>query len=375
MALIGSLFAMLGRFAGRLLNTTLGWATILLFGKVEGRKQTLLLLVALGSLAWVATVVGVVLPDVGAVLLAFVPIPDFVDETLVRLAMLGAALVLPLVIGATALFIAESADRPSGVGLMAGLLRGYPFAAGLALTIAVLAGAALVRKIQSLARRWDDAHVALIVKPRGYDAVVSSLADVLRAAGFEVRREAAPAILSLPPRVLDRIAGRALGGLVPDRLEVLRAPDLEVLVYPSDVAIAGPRDAVARARAAIASRLTSAPAYLTTAREAQEIEDALRRLAEDGGPAPAGGALRSIDERLARLAVPFDEWETLYRKRLQVERDALAGSVEDSGTGVDAEPHKGGIALVAGVAGLALVVADVVLGLAEQLDRRSGRAA
>jgi hypothetical protein len=152
MALVGSLFAMLGRFAGRLLNTTLGWATILLFGKVEGRRQTLLLLVALASLAWAATVLGVVVPDVGAVLLAFVPIPDFVDEGLVRLAMLGAALAIPLAIGAAALFLTEAERRPSGAGLVAGLLRGYPFTLVLALTILVLAAAALVRKDRSVAR-------------------------------------------------------------------------------------------------------------------------------------------------------------------------------------------------------------------------------
>ena len=56
MAIIGSVFAMFGRFAGRLLNAVLGWATLLLFGKVSGSKQTVLLLVALGSLLWVVTV-------------------------------------------------------------------------------------------------------------------------------------------------------------------------------------------------------------------------------------------------------------------------------------------------------------------------------
>ena len=54
-------------------------------------------------------------------------------------------------------------------------------------------------------------------------------------------------------------AGRSLGALVPDRLMLLAGRDLEVLVYPSDVAISGTKAAMARARAAIASRLTEAP--------------------------------------------------------------------------------------------------------------------
>jgi hypothetical protein len=34
-------------------------------------------------------------------------------------------------------------------------------------------------------------------------------------------------------------------------------------------------------------------------------------------------ALASIDARLARLVVPYEEWEVLYRQRLQTERDHL----------------------------------------------------
>ncbi|HEX4897610.1 MAG TPA: hypothetical protein VFV53_04550 [Candidatus Limnocylindrales bacterium] len=86
MAIVGSLFALIGRLAGRLLSSALGWATILLFGKVDGRKQTVMLLIALGSLAWVVTLVGVILPDVGTMLLTFVPRPDFIPESVVRLA-------------------------------------------------------------------------------------------------------------------------------------------------------------------------------------------------------------------------------------------------------------------------------------------------
>ena len=42
MALIGSLVALVGRFAGRVVTFALGWANVLLFGKVEARKQAVL---------------------------------------------------------------------------------------------------------------------------------------------------------------------------------------------------------------------------------------------------------------------------------------------------------------------------------------------
>jgi hypothetical protein len=330
MAIFSSLFALAGRFAGRLLNSALGWATILLFGKVDGSKQTLLLVIALASLLWLVVLAGIVIPDIGAFMLAFVPVPDFIDENVVRLAMLGIALALPLGIGIAAVTIAEPASRPKGASLAVAVLRGYPFTATLAVTIAILAVLALVRKARSIARRWEDAHVPVIVKPGGYDRVVADLERVIGATGIEVHRRPAPRLLSLPSRMLDAVAGSALGDLVPDRLMLLSGPALEVLVYPSDVAISGRKDEMARARAAIAKELTETPAYMTTSAEAERIEDVISEIARDDAPATSGRVtatrrrLRRLDAAIARLRVPFDEWETIYRQRLQVERDLLA---------------------------------------------------
>jgi hypothetical protein len=375
MAILGSLFAVLGRFAGRLLNAVLGWATLLLFGKVAGSKQTILLVVALGSLLWVVTLVGILVPDVGTFLLAFVPVPDFIDETWVRLAMLALALLIPLVIGAAAVYLTEASRRPHGAALVVGVLRGYPFTFVLAVTIVVLAGVALVRKLRSLSKRWEDAHVPVIVKPGAYDAVLARLHDVLDGADLPVRVRPAPAIVSMPPRLLDAVAGRRLGGLVPDRLMLLVGDELEVLVYPSDVAISGTKVATARARAAISSTLTRAPAYMTTTAEAQRIEDAILDAAGDPADRDAAsireriGRLRSLDARIAQLTVPFDEWETVYRERLQVERDLVALENEDSSwqtTGVEPKPSLGAHVVALGTA--ALIAADAML-LAANLMR------
>lgn len=379
MAIIGSVFAMLGRFAGRLLNSALGWATILLFGKVGGRKQSVLLIIALGSLAWVLAIVGVVFPDIGTFMLALVPVPDFVDEGVVRLAMLAIALVIPLLIGVAAVFLTEPGRRPHGLGLIGGIVRGYPFTLVLAVTIVILALASLVRKVRSLAKGWEDAHVPVIVKPGGYDAVLGDLRSVLREAGLQVEPRPAPAILAIPPRLLDAVAGKALGGLVPDRLMLLEAANVEVLVYPSDVAVSGTRQSVARARAAIAAQLTNSPAYLTTSAESERVEDEIRALAAAAEDARSMGAetlvlrIRALDDRIERLTVPFDEWETVYRERLQIERDLLAKRLEqEPSTMTETPPDRSGARvvdwLVAGVS-IGLLALDVGLLVAGRIDR------
>ena len=77
MAIIAGVMSIVGRFAGQVLNLTLGWATILLFGKVPQKKQFVLLILVFGSLVWVALVVGVLVPDVGSFLIALTPAPPF----------------------------------------------------------------------------------------------------------------------------------------------------------------------------------------------------------------------------------------------------------------------------------------------------------
>jgi hypothetical protein len=104
---------------------------------------------------------------------------------------------------------------------------------------------------------------------------------------------------------------------------MLRGKDIEVTVHPSDVAVAGSKEAVARARAAVADRLTKTDAYLTSTKEAQEVEDAIRTIRTTGSPQAGLGAMKELDERLSRLVIAYEEWEVLYRQRLQTERDLL----------------------------------------------------
>src|SRR4029079_15038064 len=101
----------------------------------------------------------------------------------------------------------EEKRRPKGGALVGAVLRGYPFTLVLAITIVFLAALSLVRKASSLANRWQDAHVPVIVKPGGYDRVVADLETVLDDAGLDTRREAAPSVLSIPPRPTDPVAG------------------------------------------------------------------------------------------------------------------------------------------------------------------------
>lgn len=384
MAIFGALFAALGRVVGRVANMAVGWASVLLFGRVPQDKQLLLTAVTLGSLAWVAALVGVLVPSVGTFLLAAIPRPTFVPELWVRLAMLAVAIVLPLLIGLATTFLLEAGRRPRGAGIVVQVLRGYPYAAVLAITIAFLAIVALIRKARSLVKRWEDGHVPIIVKPGAYERVTDALESALDEAGLDAHRERAPRTLELPARLLGAVGGSGVKGLVPDRLVELKASDLEILVHPSDVALLGRKDAVARARAALTSRLTHTDAYLTTAKEAQQVED--RLLAISRQPTVTAGDFKPIDDTLATLVVSPEDWQTLYRERLQIENERrLPGASRPGLPPVDGrsdgrpamadrqptEPTSAGWA--AAIASLALLAVDVALAILEAVRRPSRR--
>ncbi len=408
MAIFASVFAAGGRFLGRFVNTALGWATILLFGQVPESRRLLLSLITLGSLAWVAVLAGVLIPDVGTLLVAAVPAPDGF-EMWVRLGMVAAALLLPLVIGLGGLLIQAPAERPGGLAMIKSVLRGYLYTPVLAAVLAFLFIEAPLRRLRALMKRWQTAHVPLIVKPGGYETVTAALDDALGAAGLRLEMRKAPRALVLPARLLAWAGGTGVSRLVPDELAMMAAEDIEVLVYPSDVSILGKPQSLARARAAMASRLPFTRAYLTASKEGQDIEDRLAAIAgriesvrhvsratasatadaadadaaSSAHPAAAreaiGGSVdaavaasgkatpaaideairdvQQVDETLASLVIAWEEWEVLYRVRLQVERDLRAA-------------HDLVLSAAGGTQGAALPAADAASG--PERDGRGG---
>lgn len=347
MAFLAALIAFGSRFASKVLTTTLGWASTLLFGRVPASRQILLLGITFGSVIWMVMVSGFIVPDVGAFLLLLVPPQEVVPQDVIRLLMLIGVILVPGLVGVVTLALTPGEGR-SVRGTLEAVLRGYPMTVLLAVLLVFLAGLAVWRKATGMARRWTDAHVPMVVKPGAYQQVADDLERALSDAGFDLAPRSAPAVMSQPAKWLAAIAGRTSGALVPDRMLQLRGTELDVLIYPMDVLISGTPDAVARARAAIASRLTTSAAHLTVSAEAQAVEDRITALAvgpsgeRDRAPRfddAASAEFAAVDEQLATIRIPYDEWEVLYRQRLQVERDLRAGAM--AGEAVIGAPSPG----------------------------------
>src|SRR6478735_775800 len=82
-------------------------------------------------------------------------------------------------------------------GVLEAVARGYPLTVLLAVLLVFLAVLAIWRKAGSLARRWTDAHVPMVVNPGAYDQVADDLDRALSDAGFDLAPRPAPASMSL----------------------------------------------------------------------------------------------------------------------------------------------------------------------------------
>ncbi len=327
MTILISIFGFAGRFAGDLLTSALGWASSLLFGRVPRSHQIFLVLMMAWSFLWVLVVLALLLPSIASFMLSATPHPPFVDYAWLGFALLVAAIVLPLGVGLAGYLVPAEGERRGGPAIVREILRGYLLAPLISGLLIFLAAVGIVRKIRSKRHGWSDIHVPIVVKPGGYDQMVADLEDALVSANLAVTASDAPRVLTVPAWLLTRVAGDNVRKLRPDRLIELSGSNLRIGLYPSDVAVSGGLKDRIRARTAILSRLAMSSAHLTTSAEAQALEDRLTALAKSGAPAADDRAVAftQIDAMLLDLAVPTDEWDILYRLRLQIERDLLAG--------------------------------------------------
>jgi len=363
MTLLISFFGFAGRFAGDLLTSALGWASSLLFGRVPRSHQVFISLMMAASFLWLIVVLALVLPSVASVLLATTPHPPFVDQAWLGVALLVGVLVLPFGVGLAGYLVPAEGDRIHGAAVVREIVRGYPLAPLLSGLLIFLAGVGIARKIRSTRHGWSDVHVPIVVKRGGYDRLVADLEDALRRADVQVTAGDAPWVLTLPARLLTQVAGENVRKLRPDRLVELTNEDLRIGLYPSDIAISGDDLDRTRARAAILGRLATTAAHQTTSAEGQKIEDDLETLGKAGGTVGRVGvadqraAFDAIDARIIELTVPTDEWDILYRLRIQIERDLLAGD-QHGLTFPKRQASRREAAVSAGSSGLAKEVAE-----------------
>jgi hypothetical protein len=326
MAILQAIIAAIARSAGKILNTAVGWATAMVFGRVSEQRQIYVSIMTFGSLVWIAVALGIAFPRVGTFLLSFVPVPKWVDTRWIRIAMLASAVVVPAIVGGVSLLLQDPDTRPSGFARVKWVLRGYPFTLGLAITLIMMCVFAPVMKLQTLARRWDSQHIPVVVDSEDYEPVLNQVQRVLAAGGWRTERRPASWMVRLPTRVLTLLAGGTLDAYVARELTMLRAERFELVLHPSDIVLSGVKNEIVHARSVLAEQLAFGRAHLTWTKDAQALEDYMRgllpKVADGDGKLhdqpvdPLRAGLAYVDATLKKIDVSYDEWEILFRERL-----------------------------------------------------------
>lgn len=312
---------------GRSTSFALGWATSLFFGQIPGNKGRVVSMASVLALAWVLLLfvagpilaAGIAADAAGLLDLRALEIE--LDEVLMPL--IGLVFLPPLIT-----LMGELSRFQESVSLRRWALRlplAYPIALSLGTGLLLML---LVTPVLQLRRRREGRttqHVPLIVREGRFDELTGDISSWLEElTGGRVRREPLTGIASWPLRAMRYAAARLLRSVVTDAPVRLRSGDVEVALFALTLSVTAPRDDVYRVRAALHKRLALTEAYLTWSEVPQRFEARLMELHQAGG-VPLDeriAALERLQDEIDGARLKTDEWDVLYRLRLQVERDA-----------------------------------------------------
>ena len=146
--------------------------------------------------------------------------------------MLAGVVLIPILIGAATVALTRSDPRVLGMAPGDPRTRGpdpsrLPVDGGHGTAARLPGGPRPVTQDPLPVPRRTEDHVPLLVKPGGYEMVVRDLQAALAGAGLEMAAQSAPPSMTVPARILARIAGPEADALVPDGSQ-LTQPDLNV---------------------------------------------------------------------------------------------------------------------------------------------------
>ena len=305
----------------------LGWATALYFGQVPGSQGRILAVVSLVAAGWVIVIIGFAIPIFTGALLeaAGVIERNFDVEAIHYLALVGAIVLAPPAV-AGGLVIGEFRDERTVSEWLRLIPVSYP--ATFLLGLAVLEMVAFTPFL--LIQRWRQkralVQVPLVMKEgTDDDDLVEAVRAALASIGIEdVSVSEATGPKAWPMRTVGFAARHLLGAVVRGDPMRLRADGLEIYAYATNVAILGPTEDAHRVRAAVERELAFREAYLTWSDDSQQIEDELTeaRKAANGDVDGLRRRLDEVQDRMDAASLNSEEWNVLYRMRLQVEQAA-----------------------------------------------------
>jgi hypothetical protein len=302
----------------------LGWATAIYFGQVPGRQGRILSVVSLLAAAWVILIVGFAIPILtGAALEALGVIDENFDvETIHYLGLAAGIVFTPPAIAAATEWAEFRGERSLG-GALRTVPVSYPASAMLGASVLQMVAFTPFLLFQRWRKKRALVQVPLVMRAGTDDDDLAELVrEALKSIGLKkVEADEATGPRSWPLRTVGFASRHLLGAVVRGEPMRFRVDGLELLAYATNVAVLGPKEDAYRVRAALERHVPLGEAYLTWNEESQGLEDQLRtvRRGADGDRDALRRRLDQVQERIDTASLNSEEWNVLYRLRLQIE--------------------------------------------------------
>jgi hypothetical protein len=309
----------------------LGWATALYFGQVPGRQGRILAVVSLAAAGWVIVSIGFAIPVFAGALLETLGVIErnFDVEPLHYLGLTAAVLLTPPAVAGMVVWGEFHEERSIGRWLRM-VPVSYPASFMLGISVLQMVAFTPFLLIQRWRRKRKLVQVPLIMKEgTDDDDLLEAVRTALRSIGLEeIEVTEATGPRAWPMRTIAFPAEHLLGAVVRGEPMRLRVDGSELYAYATNVAVLARKEEAYRIRAALERELAFCDAYLTWSDDAQELEDALIEVHEagNGDLAALRGRLDRVQRRIDEASLNSEEWNVLYRLRLQVEASAARRS-------------------------------------------------
>lgn len=309
----------------------LGWATSAYFGQVPGSKGRTLSIISLLAAAWLMLLAGFAIPVLGGAALEATGVIDenFDVETIHYVALFVGIVLAPPVIAACVVWAEFLGSRGFGRWLRT-VPVSYPASFMLGISVLQMVLFTPILLFQRWRKKRKLVEVALMMRDGTDDRdMLKAITRALRSIDItKVTVEEARGPKSWPLRTVGFPAKHLLGAVVRGDPMRLEANGLEIQAYATNVSILGPKEDAYRVRAAIEKELAFSDAYLTWDEESQAFEDELLKIhrAANGDIAAVRVELDKVQERMDVASFKSEEWNVLYRLRLQVEQDVARRS-------------------------------------------------
>lgn len=303
----------------------LGWATALYFGQVPGKQGRILSVVSLVAAAWIVVIVGFAIPILGgAGLEAAGVIGDNFDvEAIHYLGLVAAIIGVPPFVAAAVVRGELHDDRSIGTWLRL-VPVSYPATFMLGVSVLQMVLLAPILLFQRWRQKRKLVQVPLVMKKgTDDDALTEAVRTALRSIDIEdVAVSEATGPNAWPMRTMGFPTRHLLSAVVRGEPMRLAAEGLEIYAHATNIAILGPKEDAYRVRAALERELAFCDAYLTWNEEAQAFEDELMEAhaSANGDIDALRRRLDQVQERMDVASLNSEDWNVLYRLRLQVEQ-------------------------------------------------------